>query len=55
MSENTLKACLLGLMGLTIVVLGVCIIAGHNSVIVDGLLTAVGGVSAIGIWERLKR
>ncbi len=55
MSENTLKACLLATMGLTVVVLGACIIAGHNSVIVDGLLTAVGAVGGIGIWERLKR
>ncbi|GAJ24323.1 unnamed protein product, partial [marine sediment metagenome] len=43
------------LMGLMVVVLGVCIIAGHNSVIVDGLLTVTGAVSGIGVWERLKR
>lgn len=55
MSDNALKACMLGLMGVTMAVLGGCVIAGHDSVITDSMLVMVGAVSGLGIWERLKR
>jgi hypothetical protein len=53
-NENTLKACFLGLLAVTIVVLGTLITLGHNSAITDSLLVVSGGVGTLGVWERLK-
>ena len=55
MSENTLKVCLLALMGVTVVALSTLIGLGHNSGIQDALLVIVGGTGVLGVWERLKR
>ncbi len=55
MSENTLKACLLGLMGLTVGMLSMLIALGHNSGMHDALLVVVGGTGVLGVWERLKK
>ena len=55
MSDNAVKACMLGLMGFTIAILGGCVIAGHDSVITNGLMALVGAVSGLSIWDRLKK
>lgn len=55
MNENALKACMIGLMGVTVVSLSVLIGLGHNSAIGDALLAIVGGVGSLSLWERLRK
>lgn len=55
MNENSLKACMIGLMGLSLVVSGVLIGLGHNSAIQDAFLAIIGGVGSLSLWERLKK
>ena len=55
MNDNGLRACMLGLYGLTIVCLSALVATGHNSVITDALLALCGGVGTLGLWERLKK
>lgn len=55
MNENALKACMIGLMGLSLVVSGVLIGLGHNSAIQDAFLAIIGGVGSLSLWERLKK
>jgi hypothetical protein len=37
-----------------VVVLGVCVILGHDSAITDGLLAVSGSVAGIGVFEKIK-
>ncbi len=53
--DNTLKACLLATMGLTVAVLGALVALGHNSGIIMALIAVCGGSGVLGVWERLKR
>jgi len=55
MNENGLRACMLGLYGLTIVCLSALVATGHDSVTTDALLALCGGVGTLGLWERLKK
>lgn len=54
MSDNTLRAAMLGLVGVTVVSLAVLVGLGHNSAVTDGLLAVCGGVGTLALWERLK-
>jgi len=55
MNENALKASMLGLLGVTIISLSACVIAGHNSAVTDLLIAICGGSGVLGVWERLKK
>lgn len=55
MAETTLKACMLGLLALTIATLGSLVALGHNSAVTDGLIAICGGSGVLGVWERLKK
>jgi hypothetical protein len=55
MNEYSLKACMLGLMGITIMSLAACVATGHDSAVTDGLLALCGAVGSLGLWERLKK
>jgi hypothetical protein len=54
-NENTLKACMLLLMAVTIGTLGALVATGHDSYITNGLLALSGAVGGLGVWERLKK
>jgi hypothetical protein len=54
-TDNSLRACMLGLYGLSIVCLSALVATGHNSVITDALMALCGGVGTLGLWERLKQ
>lgn len=55
MSDNALRACFLGLCGVTVVTLASLVALGHDSAVTDSLLAVCGGVTALTIWERLRR
>lgn len=55
MSENMLKACMLGLIAVTVAVLGACVITGHDSAVSDGLLAITGATGSLAVWERLRK
>jgi len=55
MSETTLKACMLGLLAVTIATLGALVVTGHDSTVTDALLALSGAVGSLGMWERLKK
>lgn len=55
MSENTLKACMLGLLAVTIGTLGALVATNHDSAVTDGLMALCGAVGSLGMWERLKK
>jgi len=55
MTEIHLKACMLGLMAVTIGVLGGCVISGHDNAVTDGMMVLVGAVGSLGVWDRLKK
>jgi len=55
MNEISLKACMLGLLGVTIICLTSLVITGHDSVVTDSLLGITTLTGGLGIWERLKK
>lgn len=46
---------LLILQGVVVVVLGACVVAGHNSAITDALMAVSGSIAGIGVYEKLKK
>lgn len=46
---------LLGAQCVVIVVLGICVMLGHNSVITDGLLAVSGSVTGAGLFAAIKK
>jgi hypothetical protein len=54
-TENTLKACFLGLMAVVVVSLAVLVALGKDSAVTDGLMAVCGATGALGVWERLKK
>lgn len=51
----TREYAMLLLQGLVVVVLGGCVMAGHNSAITDGLMAICGSVAGIGVYRQLKK
>ncbi len=55
MNDNVVKLGILGLMAVTVAVLGSLVALGHNSGIIMALIAVCGGSGVLGVWERLKR
>lgn len=47
------KAIVLGAQCVVVIVLGACVIAGHNSVVTDGLLAVSGSVAGVGLVSAI--
>lgn len=48
------RAVLLAAQCVVVVVLGVCVAAGHNSAITDGLLAVCGSIAGVGLFQAVK-
>lgn len=46
---------LVGAQCVVVIVLGVCVAAGHNSSITDGLLAVSGSIAGVGLFQVVKR
>ncbi len=55
MSDNVVKLGILGLMAVTMAVLGLLVALGHNSGITMALIAVCGGSGVLGVWERLRK
>jgi len=55
MTEIHLKACMIGLLAITVMSLAACVATGHNNAVTDCLIAVCGGVGSLGVWERLKK
>lgn len=48
------KAVIVGSQCVVVVVLGVCVALGHNSLITDGLLAVSGSLAGVGLLSTVK-
>lgn len=48
------KAVIVGSQCVAVVVLGVCVALGHNSLITDGLLAVSGSLAGVGLLSTVK-
>lgn len=49
------KAVLLAAQCIVVVVLGVCVACGHNSVITDGLMAVSASVAGVGVYQAIAK
>lgn len=49
------RAALLGAQVVVIIVLGICVMLGHNSVITDTLMVVAGSVTGTGLYSAVKQ
>lgn len=49
------KAAVLGAQCVVVVVLGICVALGHNSVITDALLAVSGSIAGIGVIQTVAK
>lgn len=49
------KCAVLGAQCVVVVVLGVCVALGHDSVITDGLLAVSGSVAGVGVIQAVAK